>query len=131
MENCNHMRGSVLTICIALASVTACGGGGSTSPDSTGGGTSTDGLPVPVNGIVARVGRFFDPGSLTVSVNTTVSFVFESVGHNVIFAAVAGSPADIPGTNSSTTITRTFTTAGTFSYQCTIHAGMTGTVIVH
>jgi plastocyanin len=50
--------------------------------------------------------------------------------HNVTFIIVNGRPADISGSNANTTIARTFATAGTFGYVCTLHAGMTGTVIV-
>ena len=64
------------------------------------------------------------------TVGTTVNFTFESTGHNVTFNIVNGRPADISGTNSNTTIARTFATAGTFGYVCTLHAGMTGTVSV-
>jgi plastocyanin len=63
-------------------------------------------------------------------VGTSVSYTFQSVGHNVTFNAVAGAPPSILGTNMNTTIAVTFATAGTFPYQCTIHPGMTGTVTV-
>jgi plastocyanin len=127
--------------CVALViSAAACSGGGSTSPTSNTGTGSTSGTgsgsgsgsgnsSVPPNTVIARAGIFFDPASLTVPVNTTVSFTFESVGHNVIFDAVNGRPADISGSNASTTITRVFTTPGTFTYHCTLHAGMNGTVV--
>jgi plastocyanin len=36
---------------------------------------------------------------------------------------------DIPA-NTSGTFTRTFTTAGTFAFHCSFHAGMTGQVVV-
>jgi plastocyanin len=129
-----RMAGAIAALALVL--VAACGGGGTTAPaTNTGGNNNTGGnTPTPpgLNQVIARgTSNVFDPASLTVAVGTTVSFTFESTQHNVIFAATAnGRPADIPGTNSNTTITRQFNTAGTFNYQCTIHAGMTGTVIV-
>jgi plastocyanin len=117
--------GSTLLVLFA-----ACSGGGSTAPGTnTGTGTGTGTSQVPANTVIARVGNVFDPSSLTVAVNTTVSFTFEAVGHNVTFDAVNGRPADILGSNSSTTITRVFTTAGSFTYHCTIHPGMNGAVV--
>jgi plastocyanin len=113
-----------------LLVASACSGGGSTAPGTnTGNGTGTGTSQVPANTVIARTGNNFDPPSLTVTVGTTVSFTFESVGHNVTFNAVNGRPADI-STTSGTTVTRTFSTAGTFGYQCTIHGGMTGTIVV-
>jgi plastocyanin len=72
----------------------------------------------------------FEPATLTTSVGNTVSFVFGSVGHDVFFATTTGAPDNIEGVNADTTITRTFTTAGTFTYTCHIHTGMSGTVVV-
>jgi plastocyanin len=57
-----------------------------------------------------------------------VDFTF-SATHNVTFSG-AGAPSGIPNTSSGT-VRRTFNTAGTFDYSCTLHAGMVGTVIVH
>ena len=134
------MNRSLLTVCATLAiCVSACGGGGggSTGPSgSTSGSTSGNGngsngnSAVPSNTVIARAADTFDPAALTVTVGTTVSFTFESTFHNVTFNAVAGRPADIPGNNANTTITRQFNTIGTFGYQCTIHSGMTGTITV-
>jgi plastocyanin len=52
------------------------------------------------------------------------------VGHNVFFDATPGAPADIPGVNANTSVTRSFATAGSFTFHCHIHAGRTGTVVV-
>jgi plastocyanin len=127
------MKRLVFGVCATLLLfASACSGGGSTAPATNtgnGSGTGTGTSQVPANTVIARTGNNFDPPSLTVTVGTTVSFTFESVGHNVTFNAVNGRPADIP-TTAGATVTRTFSTAGTFGYQCTIHGGMTGTIVV-
>jgi plastocyanin len=115
-----------------LLFASACSGGGSTAPATNTGngtGTGTGTSQVPANTVIARAGNSFDPASLTVAVGTTISFTFESTAHNVAFDAVNGRPADIP-TTANATVTRAFGTAGTFTYRCTIHSGMNGTVIV-
>jgi plastocyanin len=127
------MKRLVFAGCAALLLVaSACSGGGSTAPATntgTGTGNGTGTSQVPANTVIARAGNAFDPASLTVAVGTTISFTFESTGHNVTFDAVNGRPADIP-TTANSTVTRAFGTAGTFTYRCTIHSGMNGTVIV-
>jgi plastocyanin len=59
-----------------------------------------------------------------------VTWVFGSVGHNVTFDVVPDAPADIAGANSNTSISRVFSTAGTYNFHCNIHPSMTGFVIV-
>jgi len=74
----------------------------------------------------------YSPAQTDIAVGGTVQFVFPSLGHNVFFNATpAGAPADIPGIVSNQTVPRTFNTRGSFTYNCTIHPGMTGTVVVH
>jgi plastocyanin len=48
----------------------------------------------------------------------------------VFFRAQSGAPADIPGINANTSVARTFTTPGSYQYDCHIHPGMRGTVVV-
>lgn len=71
----------------------------------------------------------FTPASLTVTAGTTVVFRFLERVHNVDFDAAAGAPADIPS-RQNTTVSRRFSTVGTFTYRCTIHTE-TGTVVVN
>jgi plastocyanin len=52
------------------------------------------------------------------------------ISHNVTFTT-AGAPANIPTTLGGDLISRVFPTPGSFAYECTLHAGMTGTVHVH
>ena len=104
----------------AIVAVAACGSD-STSP--SGGGAS--GPPVQTNQV--SVGNdFFDPANIQVPVGTTVTWTWNSGGtaHNVTFADTAS--ANLTG---GATFSRTFGTAGTFAYSCTIH-GQTGSVLV-
>jgi plastocyanin len=123
---------AAFAMCATVLVLVAACGGGSTAPanNSTGGGNNTGGTTTPLNTINATNSNTFDPNSLTIGVGGTVTWAFAATAHNVIFDAVAGRPADIGGSNASASIARTFATPGTFTYQCTIHAGMSGTVIV-
>jgi len=89
--------------------------------------------PPPMGGgntINATPGLALSPSSVTITAGESVTWAFGSVGHNVYFDAAAGAPADIPGTNSDVSISRTFSTQGTFGFSCHIHPNMRGQVIV-
>ncbi|HEY3286088.1 MAG TPA: plastocyanin/azurin family copper-binding protein [Gemmatimonadaceae bacterium] len=118
-----------------LVLLAACGGGGGgynspTAPYSP----SPSPTPAPTapaaNEVIATTSNTFTPGTLTVSKGTTVTFTFQSTTHNVIFANVAGAPANI-GNTSNSGVQRVFSTAGTFGYDCSLHSGMVGTVVVN
>lgn len=100
-----------------MAMVLACGGG---SPAGIGSGDAD---------IRATAGLQFLPGQLTISAGSSVTFGFGAVVHTVVFDQVAGRPADI-GATSGAEVVRTFATAGSFPYHCTIHPQMSGTVVV-
>ena len=123
---------SGVLVCGLLAA-SACGGGGySTAAGGSGLPTTPTPTPAatPANTVIATTGSSFDPTPLTVTPGTAVTFTFQGVAHNVFFDAAAGAPADISGSLSNVSETRTFSAAGTFGYQCRIHSGMRGTVIV-
>jgi plastocyanin len=79
--------------------------------------------------IVSMPGFSFTPFTTTINVGGTVIFEFPAEPHNVIFAAVTGAPANIP-TTSNRDVPRTFPAAGTFPYDCVLHPGMSGVVVV-
>jgi plastocyanin len=108
-----------LSIVGALAVVTACGGRSAASSPA---------VPPPPNAAAIVVMRniAFVPQTVTIHVGQTVAWEFDdgTTAHNVTFPGFA-SPDRTSGYYS-----HTFTTPGTFPYQCTIHRGMDGTVIV-
>ena len=114
-----HLR---LVLAVAGVAALACSGDDNpSSPTDGGGGAST--VSVGPSGTLS-----FSPAALTVPVNTTVTWNWSSGGvvHNVTFQDGTTS-----GNKSSGSFQRTFGTAGTFSYLCTIHgAAMSGTVTV-
>jgi len=141
------------TLVAALVALAACGGGGSTGPESgaprapTGGtptgGTPTGGAPTGGGGATGNsvaVGRAaFSPASLTVAVNGTVTWNWDScsddpyygqtcIAHSVTFddASIAGSEVIQSGSFS-----KSFATAGTYRYHCSVHGtAMAGAVVV-
>ena len=121
-------------IALAFASLSACGGGSySSSPPNT---PPTGNTPPPSNGISVQ-NNMFTPGSKTVAVGSEVKWAWNSctgdaysgqtcVSHSVTFDDGATSPTQDQGTYS-----RTFNTAGTYNYHCSIHgAAMAGTITV-
>ena len=113
---------------LAVLVVLAACGGGSTPTATTGGGGGGGGTVA--DQVTATSGTAFSPSTLNTNVGHTVTWVFQSQGHNVQFGAVAGVPANINGSNANTSIGRLFTAAGTFPYSCGIHPGMNGSIVV-
>jgi len=83
----------------------------------------------PMTATVTMPGNTFSPSSVTIASGGTVTWTFGAVDHNVTFSAT-GSPANIPTTR-NVSVPRTFPNAGSFPYDCTIHSGMVGTVVVN
>ncbi len=71
----------------------------------------------------------FDPGTITITVNTTVTWTNkDAVAHTVTSDNGSFDSGNIPANG---TFSHTFSTAGSFSYHCTIHPYMTGVVKVN
>ena len=86
--------------------------------------------PAPASAnVAATINSTFNPDSVRIAKDGTVTWNFSSLDHNVVFNNVTGKPDDIP-TSVNTSIPRTFGTAGSFPYRCTIHPGMEGKVVV-
>ena len=100
-----------------------CGGSGSTP-------TSPASPSVTAATVHATPSIAFTPATTTIAAGATVTFDFGSVAHNVFFDAHSGAPSDVSGNNVNTSVARTFSTAGSYSYTCHIHPSMHGTVIV-
>lgn len=125
-----------LLFCIAAA-----GCGGSSTAPSSGGNNNTGNTPPPnSSGSTSSItvgNNFFDPTSTTVPVNTKITWTWDACGsdgyggqtctsHGIVFDDGASSGSQTQGTWN-----RTFTTAGTYKYHCSVHgAAMSGTVVV-
>ena len=109
------------TITASVTRNTVTASGTSSVIVSSSGGSST--------ATVTTTNSSFVPSSVTIIAGGTVTWQFGTTAHNVNFAA--GTPvAGIPS-SSNTSIARTFPTVGSFSYFCSLHENMTGTVVVN
>jgi plastocyanin len=122
------MRSRLILLPLA-AILAACGG----SSDSTGPGTGTTGgtggtTPVATTS-VEMSGSQFSPRAIKVAPGATVTWTnSDGISHNVTFDA-----AGLTGVGAFATGTRTAvmpTVTGTYTYRCTFHNGMTGSVAV-
>ena len=130
------MRLAARMTVLLLAAAAGCGGS-STSP-SAGGNNNQPPPQQPSTSSSVTVGNnFFDPASTTVSVGTKVTWTWNAcsgdgyggttcVQHGILFDDGAASGAQSDGS-----WTRTFSTAGTYKYHCTVHGtAMSGTIVV-
>lgn len=78
---------------------------------------------------VAIKGFSFQPETLTIKVNDTVTWVNEdSMEHTI--TSDTGEEVNSLSLGNRDTYVHTFETAGTYEYHCSIHGSMKGTVIV-
>jgi len=119
----NRFRTLCLVAGIGVATA-ACGSSG----NSAGGGGSTSSA-APTGNPTVHVKNFsFNPGTVTVKSGATVTWVFDdSAQHNVTATGHAFASSDL---HSGGRYTFAFHTPGRYSYLCTIHQYMTGTVVV-
>jgi plastocyanin len=71
----------------------------------------------------------FSPSTVTIARGGTVTWTFGARRHNVTFRTTPGAPANVPSTENSQAA-RQFPSVGSFGYDCTLHPGMAGTVVV-
>jgi plastocyanin len=128
------MRLGFLATAAIVLSTASCGGdaaptdtngftgatGATGNTGSTGGSTSSN---------ITVTDGSFTPSATTVSVNTTVTWSFAgTTAHNVTFDN--GSVGNSGDKSNGEQFQKQFTAAGTYTYQCSLHYGMTGAVTV-
>ena len=115
--NAIHRMVLVTTFAVACS-----GGGGGTAPCGSGGSATS----------VSVCDNFFAPASSPIAPGSAVTWTWRgATQHNVTFEDGQGSSA----TQTTGTHSRSFPSAGTFRYRCTIHSpdfntGMVGSVTV-
>ena len=115
-------------LCVAVVSAASCADKSPTAPSS---GTITNGGSATALSVdVTMPSVVFAPNHIDIAQGGVIRFIFTALEHDVRFGGVAGAPSDIL-TTSNTTISKTFATKGTFNFLCTLHANMTGVVVVH
>lgn len=92
--------------------------------------TVSSSIPASADVAVGANGNTFTPADVDIVSGGAVNFTWNGVTHNVTWQTTPASVANIPD-RSSGTVSVTLNQAGTYSYRCTIHSGMEGTVTVH
>jgi plastocyanin len=85
--------------------------------------------PAVATSAVAIQSFKFGPAAITVKAGTTVTWTNKDDEAHTVFFAFDGSKSPIL-VNNNNVYTKTFSTPGTYTYHCTIHPFMTGTVEV-
>ena len=114
-------------LAMSLAVAAACGGGGSDTPTNPIIPT-TPSTPIATTAVSLQ-NSVFNPEDIVVAPSAIVTFTnTDGIDHNVIFANQ--NIASIDRWQSGARTVTMPAAAGTYSYTCTIHAGMSGTVKV-
>jgi plastocyanin len=139
-----HTRAAGATFAGLVAAglaMAACGGGASgtnyrpkAAPSTTMMAMGADTTEPPTGPPVATdavniEGFAFKPAVITIKQGATVTWTNKDDEAHTVFFSFDSTRSPLL-VNSANTYTKTFTTAGTFVYHCTIHPFMTGTVTV-
>lgn len=121
-----------------LVAALACGGGGGGGGQTPTGPTPPSGPSNPSTASISMSSGLdaygyeansFSPSSVTIARNGSVTWINSTgVDHNVTFSG-SGAPANI-ATHKTGSNSRTFASAGTFGFQCSVHSTMSGSVTV-
>jgi plastocyanin len=127
----------VSTAVLLAAAIAGCGGASTTSSSSGGtpsgaaGGAGSAGVSLgsPVERVSATDQLKFTPSSTNAHIGDIVQWTNSGMtAHTVTFEQASSlSDPSLPGGG---TWQVKFTQAGTYAYRCTIHSGMTGTIVV-
>jgi plastocyanin len=121
-------RRPIVTLCAVIFAASCSGSDssptGTSSTDTFGGSATATVVSVTMPDVV------YNPNHIDIARNGVVNFVFAGIAHDVRFGGNAQAPSDII-VSSNVTVSRTFTNAGTFTFLCTLHANMSGVVVVH
>lgn len=123
--------GTLTLVLLVAAGLAAC----SSSPSTPAAGPTTASVVSPGGGaatmkaVVSIQGFAFRPDPVAVLVGGTVTWTNkDSVAHTVTFDA--GSLTSSKNLDSGATFTASFPKAGSYTYHCSIHSSMQGTVTV-
>jgi plastocyanin len=101
------------------------------SGDGTGtGGGDTGGGTTPPAATVRTTATAFTPEEVTVAPGSTVRWEIAGATHNITFEDDAPPGGNVPDTPAGASVTRTFPSAGSYDYECTLHPGMRGRIRV-
>jgi len=122
------MRSFMFVAALAAAALlAACGGGGA---------NSTNPIPTPDTLVTSAIVQAtpadrFTPATINLAVGGTIEFDFGAVAHDVFFDNdPSGAPDNITAPSFNTQISRTFLAKGRYAFNCHIHPGMSGVVVV-
>ena len=127
----SRWKPGIAVVCLVLglvaascSSKTPAASSSSTPPASSSTPTATGSSTVQATGQLT-----FDPVAVTVKAGQTVTWKNSSgIGHTVTFDSGPSFDKQLPDGSS---VSRTFTTAGTYNYHCTVHGqSMHGTITV-
>ncbi|HEX5727284.1 MAG TPA: plastocyanin/azurin family copper-binding protein [Longimicrobiaceae bacterium] len=117
---------------LAALQVTAPAGSGGGSGGGTGG--SGGGTSAPSSATVQGVDGGFSPNTVTIAVGGTVTWTMVDEDHDITWVGAAPPAGNIERMDEGESVTRSFPTAGTYTYRCDRHDDEddpeTGTVTV-
>lgn len=120
--------GCVLVLAACGGSPDNTSGGGGGGCNASGAGSTTPAQVVKIVPDPNTIGAF-DPKSVSIKVGQAVEWDWQDPSSSHTVTADNGS-FDSGLCGQGTKFVQTFSTAGTFTYKCTIHSGMQGTVTV-
>lgn len=122
--------GLVSGVAVGTTTITAdATSGGATHSATATVNVATQTFPLTADVTAGNSTATFTPQTVDIRAGGVVTWTFGALTHNVNFST-AGAPANIP-TTTNNSVSRTFAAAGVYPYECNIHAGMSGTVVVH
>src|SRR5687768_14220566 len=114
-------------VAVGTANITATSGGQTSTPVAIV--VTATGAAAATQSVSAPPGTAFSPVCVELAAGGTVTWTFGTEDHNVQFSGPQPTGGNIGNTHSASA-SRTFPNAGNYEYACTLHAGMTGRVVV-